>query len=41
MKTIEVVAAIVIKEDKILCTQRNESKLDYIFHINGSFLVVR
>lgn len=30
MKTIEVVAAIIKYEDKILCVQRGESKLDYI-----------
>ncbi|MDI1355290.1 MAG: (deoxy)nucleoside triphosphate pyrophosphohydrolase [bacterium] len=30
MKHIEVVAAIVIFENKILCVQRNENKLDYI-----------
>jgi len=30
MKKIEVVAAILIHEDKILCLQRPESKLDYI-----------
>lgn len=30
MKTINVVAAIVVKEGKFLCTQRGESKLDYI-----------
>lgn len=30
MKTIEVVAAIVIHEGKVLCVQRGESKLDYI-----------
>jgi len=30
MKTVEVVAAIIIENDKILCTQRNLSKLDYI-----------
>lgn len=30
MKIIKVVAAIVINDDQILCTQRAESKLDYI-----------
>ncbi len=30
MKHIEVVAAIIIHEDKILCVQRNQSKFDYI-----------
>jgi 8-oxo-dGTP diphosphatase len=30
MKTVEVVAAIVIDSKHILCTQRGESKLDYI-----------
>ncbi len=30
MKTIEVVAAIIIENDKILCTKRNFSKFDYI-----------
>ena len=30
MKTIEIVAAIVIHEGKVLCVQRGESKLDYI-----------
>lgn len=30
MKTIEVVAAIIMKGDKILCTQRNFSKYDYV-----------
>jgi 8-oxo-dGTP diphosphatase len=30
MKSIEVVAAIIIYEDKILCVQRGESKLNYI-----------
>lgn len=30
MKTIQVVAAIVIHEGKVLCVQRGESKLDYI-----------
>ena len=30
MKTIEVVAAIIKYEDKILCVQRGESNLDYI-----------
>ena len=30
MKTIEVVAAIVIHEGKVLCVQRGENKLDYI-----------
>lgn len=30
MKTINVVAAIIMKEKKILCTQRNVNKLDYI-----------
>lgn len=30
MKTIEVVAAIIIHENKILCVQRGESKFDYI-----------
>jgi 8-oxo-dGTP diphosphatase len=30
MKTIEVVAAIVVHEGKVLCVQRGESKLDYI-----------
>ncbi len=30
MKTIEVVAAIIIYENKILCVQRGENKLDYI-----------
>ncbi len=30
MKHIEVVAAIIIRENKILCVQRNRSKFDYI-----------
>lgn len=30
MKTVEVVAGIVINEGQILCTQRGESKLNYI-----------
>jgi len=30
MKTIEVVAAIVVHDGKVLCVQRGESKLDYI-----------
>ncbi|QIH39179.1 (deoxy)nucleoside triphosphate pyrophosphohydrolase [Flavobacterium sp. Sr18] len=30
MKNIEVVAAIIIYENKILCVQRGENKLDYI-----------
>ena len=30
MKTIEVVAAIIIFEDKILCVQRGDNKFDYI-----------
>ncbi len=30
MKKIEVVAAIIYHEDKILCVQRNENKYDYI-----------
>jgi 8-oxo-dGTP diphosphatase len=30
MKNIEVVAAIIIKNNKILCLQRGESKLEYI-----------
>ena len=30
MKKIEVVAAIICHEDKILCVQRNENKYDYI-----------
>lgn len=30
MKTIQVVAAIIIKDNKILCTQRNVNKLSYI-----------
>ena len=30
MKTIEVVAAIIIYDNKILCVQRGESKLNYI-----------
>ena len=30
MKTVEVVAAVIIENDKILCTQRNLNKLDYI-----------
>lgn len=30
MKTVEVVAAIIINENKILCVQRGESKLPYI-----------
>jgi 8-oxo-dGTP diphosphatase len=30
MKTVEVVAAIVKHDNQILCTQRGESKLDYI-----------
>lgn len=30
MKNIEVVAAIIINNDKILCVQRGENKLDYI-----------
>ena len=30
MKTVEVVAAIVINNNQILCTQRGESKLEYI-----------
>jgi 8-oxo-dGTP diphosphatase len=32
MKQHEVVAAIIINENKILCTQRNSSKYDYISH---------
>jgi len=30
MKHIEVVAAIIVNDNKILCVQRGESKLDYI-----------
>jgi 8-oxo-dGTP diphosphatase len=30
MKTIEVVAAIIIKDDKILCVQRGDNKREYI-----------
>ena len=30
MKSIEVVAAIIIYENKVLCVQRGENKLDYI-----------
>ncbi len=30
MKTVEVVAAVIIHENKILCVQRNDSKFDYI-----------
>lgn len=30
MKTIEVVAAVIIKDDLILCMQRNDGPLDYI-----------
>ncbi len=30
MKTIEVVAAIIIYDSKVLCVQRGENKLDYI-----------
>jgi 8-oxo-dGTP diphosphatase len=30
MKKIEVIAAIIIRNEFILCTQRNESKLKYI-----------
>lgn len=30
MKTVHVTAAVIIKEDKILCVQRNENKFDYI-----------
>lgn len=30
MKTVEVVAAVIIENGKILCTQRNLSKLEYI-----------
>ena len=30
MKKVEVVAAIIYHEDKILCVQRNENKYDYI-----------
>jgi 8-oxo-dGTP diphosphatase len=30
MKTVEVVAAVIIHENKILCLQRNDSKFDYI-----------
>ena len=30
MKTIEVVAAIIIYDNKVLCVQRGENKLDYI-----------
>jgi len=30
MKRIEVVAAIIIHDDKILCVQRGENKYDYI-----------
>lgn len=30
MKTIEVVAAIIVQQDKILCVQRGLSKFDYI-----------
>jgi len=30
MKNIEVVAAIIISENKILCVQRNQNKYDYI-----------
>lgn len=32
MKQIEVVAAIIMNEDKILCVQRAESSLEYISH---------
>jgi len=32
MKQHEVVAAIIINENRILCTQRNTSKYDYISH---------
>ncbi|RTY96034.1 (deoxy)nucleoside triphosphate pyrophosphohydrolase [Flavobacterium sp. GT3R68] len=32
MKSIEVVAAIIIYNDKILCVQRGTNKLDYISH---------
>ena len=31
MKTIEVVAAIVVNDGKILCAQRGKNKLDYLF----------
>lgn len=30
MKTIHVTAAVIVKNDKILCVQRNENKFDYI-----------
>jgi len=30
MKQVEVVAAIIVNEDKILCVQRNTNKLEYI-----------
>lgn len=30
MKKIEVVAAIIVHTDKILCVQRNESKYEYV-----------
>lgn len=30
MKTIHVTAAVIIKDEKILCVQRNENKFDYI-----------
>jgi 8-oxo-dGTP diphosphatase len=30
MKTVHVAAAVIIKDDKILCVQRNKNKFDYI-----------
>lgn len=30
MKTVHVTAAVIIKDEKILCVQRNENKFDYI-----------
>jgi len=32
MKVVEVVAAILIRQEKILCTQRGPSRLEYISH---------
>lgn len=30
MKTVHVTAAVIVKDEKILCVQRNENKFDYI-----------
>lgn len=32
MKTIEVVTAIILSKDKVLCMQRNHSKFEYVSH---------